>query len=54
MINPIPYVYGYSPVVTTCITYFSILKLHFAHRVYLCVSYGSHNKRLFLYTALAD
>jgi hypothetical protein len=32
--------------VTICTTYFNIPKiLHSAHRVYMCVSHGSHKKK---------
>jgi hypothetical protein len=43
-----------STVVTMRTNYFSIkTTLHFAHTVYLCVPYGSHNKqRLFPQTPL--
>jgi hypothetical protein len=47
MINPL------KPVVTICTTCFKTKTLHYAHKVYLCVPYGSHNKqRLFPQTAL--
>jgi hypothetical protein len=40
---------------TLCTTNFITRYLNLAHKAYLCVPYGSHNKqRLFPYTALTD